>query len=150
MIQGIKSFEEKVMRSKMDPDHPGFQPLYQKAGWRRNEMARDKALKRGNWFKGGKEKEEWRNLTKTSSRRMNRKKFQKAGDKKGQVAIVVFVPSTKSGLLVRKLREREEEMAALTGFKIKYQEAGGKKLINSFEKDLGERKTLWQNSMSTL
>ena len=124
------------MRSKMDPDHPGFQPLYQKAGWRRNEMAREKALKRGNWFKCGKEKEEWRNLTKTSSRRGNRKKFQKAGDKKGQAATVVFVQSTKGGLLVRKLREREKEMAALTGFEIKYQEAGGKKLINSFEKDL--------------
>jgi hypothetical protein len=57
---------------------------------------------------------------------MNRKKFQKAGDKKGQAATVVFVPGTKGGLLVRKLRERDE-MAALTGFKIKYQEAGGKK-----------------------
>ena len=29
-------------------------------------------------------------------------------------------------------------MAALTGLRIKYQEAGGKKLINSFEKDLGK------------
>ena len=72
-----------------------------------------------------------KNLTKTSSRRMNRKKFQKAGDKKGQAATVVFV-------LVRKLREREEEMAALTCLNIKYQESGGKKLINSFEKDLGK------------
>ena len=121
VIQGIKSFEGKVMRSKLDPDHPGFQPLYQKAGWRRNEMAREKALKRGNWFKGRKEKEEWRNLTKTSSsRRMNRNRFQKAGDRKGQAAIVVFVPSNKGGLLVRKLRERKEEMAALTGFNINY------------------------------
>ena len=47
-------------------------------------MAREKALKRGNWFKGGKEKEEWKNLTKTSNRRMNKKKFRKAGDRKYQ------------------------------------------------------------------
>ena len=29
VIQGIKSFEEKVMRSKMNLDHPEFKPLYQ-------------------------------------------------------------------------------------------------------------------------
>ena len=51
---------------------------------------------------------------------------------------MVFVPSTNGGLLVRKLSEREEDMTALTGFKIKYQEAEGKKLINSFENDLGQ------------
>jgi hypothetical protein len=32
---------------------------------------------------------------------------------------VVFVPSTKGGALTRKLREREEVLAGLTGFKIR-------------------------------
>ena len=53
---------------------------------------------------------------------------------------VVFIPSTKGGLLVGKLREEEDKMAALTGFRIKFQEAGGSKLVDSFEKDLGKGK----------
>jgi hypothetical protein len=48
---------------------------------------------------------------------------------------LVFIPSTKGGLLVGKLREEEDRMAAFTGFRVKFQEAGGSKLIDSFEKD---------------
>ena len=47
-------------------------------------------------------------------------------------SIVVFIPSTRGGLLVGKLREEEDRMAGLTGFRIKFQEAGGSKLIDSF------------------
>ena len=53
---------------------------------------------------------------------------------------VFFISSTKGGLLVGKLREEEDKMAALTGFRIKFQEAGGSKLVDSFEKDLGKGK----------
>ena len=61
-------------------------------------------------------------MTKTSRRL---KGFQKAGNKRGaQAATVVFVPSTKGGLLVKKLKEKEESLAEMTGFKIMYQEAG--------------------------
>ena len=31
--QGIRAFDEKVKRSRLDEDHPGYQPLYPKAGW---------------------------------------------------------------------------------------------------------------------
>ena len=41
-------------------------------------------------------------------------------------------------MLVRKLNEEEDRMADLTGFRIKFQEAGGSKLVNCFEKDLGK------------
>ena len=50
--QGIRAFDEKVKRSRLEITHPGFQPLYQKAGWRRDERTKEKALKKGNWFKG--------------------------------------------------------------------------------------------------
>jgi hypothetical protein len=50
--KGIGAFEEKVERSKLEVEHPGYQPLYPKAGWRKNERSKEKALKRGNWFKG--------------------------------------------------------------------------------------------------
>ena len=69
-----------------------------------------------------------------------RKTFQRAV-KPGQdksAATVVFVPSTNGSLLLKTLKEDEERMAALTGFKIKYQEAGGSVLCNAFCKDLGK------------
>ena len=49
----------------------------------------------------------------------------------------MFVPSSKGGILVRKLREREEILAELTGFRIKYQEAGGTQLKSMFSTYLG-------------
>jgi hypothetical protein len=49
----------------------------------------------------------------------------------------VFVPSTRGSTLVRSLREEEEGMAEITGFRVKYQEAGGSLLSNAFDKNLG-------------
>ena len=57
---------------------------------KKNEMAREKALKRGNWFEGGGDKEEWKKLTKTTDRRMNKKKVQKAESKNGEAATLLF------------------------------------------------------------
>ena len=56
--QGIRAFEEKVRRSKLEDDHPGYQPLFPKAGWKKDLKSKEKALKRGNWFKGSNDKEE--------------------------------------------------------------------------------------------
>ena len=66
--------------------------------------------------------------------------FQKDGKKSIIPSSVIFVPSTRGGLLLRRLKEKEDQMSDLTGFKVKFQEAGGSKLINSFEKDLGKGK----------
>ena len=57
-----------------------------------------------------------------------------------RTATVVFVASTKGGILARKLREREEVMSEITGFKIRIQEAGGTQLRNKFNTDLGKGK----------
>ena len=34
--QGIRSFDEKIRRSRLEVSHPGFQPLYPKVGWRKD------------------------------------------------------------------------------------------------------------------
>ena len=72
---------------------------------------------------------------------MRKKAFLKDGNVRGGKnttnTTVVFVPSTKAGLLVRKLKEEEDRMADVTGFRIKLQEAGGK-LVNYLKKDVGE------------
>ena len=72
------------------------------------------------------------------------KRNQKAGNKQPMAGnnvptkTVVFVPSTKGGLLVRKLREKENTLGGMTGFRIKFQEAGGTKLSILFSADLGK------------
>ena len=50
---------------------------------------------------------------------------------------VVFVPSTRGGILLSSLKEEEDKMAEMTGFRIKYQEAAGSILANAFNKNLG-------------
>ena len=49
---------------------------------------------------------------------------------------VIFVPSTRGGILKRKLREREDELARLTGFSIKFQKAGGTQMLRMFSTNL--------------
>ena len=49
--QGVKSFAEKVRRSHLDVRDSGYHPLYPKEGWRKDDKSKEKALKRGNWFK---------------------------------------------------------------------------------------------------
>ena len=46
-----------------------------------------------------------------------------------EVKTVVFVPSIRGGILVRRLREREETLANITGFGIKFEEAVGTQLL---------------------
>ena len=142
--QGIRAFDNKVKRSLLETDDPGYHPLFPKAGWRRNTKSKAKALKRATWFRGGRDETEqaWKPLPRSrpSGRIMKRGKiFRKAG-KPGTITennTVVFVPSTKGGTLIRSLKEDEDRMAEITGFRIKFQEAGGNILANAFNTNLG-------------
>jgi hypothetical protein len=49
---------------------------------------------------------------------------------------ILTTPSTRGGILTRKLREREDELARLTGFNIKFQEAGGTQMLRMFSTHL--------------
>ena len=51
---------------------------------------------------------------------------------------IMFFPSSKDGLLLKMLKERESEMYRITGFKIKFVEAGGTPLGKLFSPDLGK------------
>ena len=102
-------------------------------------------MKKGNWFKG-EMKEDWKSKTKTVRKRALLMDGSVARNKNTTNTTVVFVPSTKGGLLVKKLKEEEDRMAEVTGFRTKFQEAGGSKLINCFEKDLGKGQNCCRNS----
>ena len=145
MEQGIRAFDAKVKRSRLDIQHPGFQKLFPKAGRKKDMKSREKAMKRGNWFRGKVDKEPWEELqVPRSGGRVikKRKPFRKEGKSKLKKAAstVVFVPSTKESVLVKSLREDEDRMEELTGFRVKYQEAGGSVLSNAFNKNLGNGK----------
>ena len=51
---------------------------------------------------------------------------------------VMFIPSTRNGILIKALKEAETEMSKITRFKVRYQEAGGIQLARLFSTDLGK------------
>ena len=67
------------------------------------------------------------------------KVFQKAGKEKDRIetSSVVFVPPTRGGKTIEMLKEKEVDLANITKFRIRYQEAGGTKLGLLFSTDLG-------------
>ena len=77
-----------------------------------------------------------------ANRGVNVKGFQKDGKKKDDAKIdtttVMFIPSTRGGLLTSMMRERETEMSSITRFKVKMHESGGIKLAGLFSTDLAK------------
>ena len=66
-----------------------------------------------------------------------KKKFMQAGEKI-TTSTVMFIPSTRNGILIKALKEAETEMSKITRFKVRYQEAGGIQLARLFSTDLGK------------
>ena len=99
-------------------------------GWKRNERSKKKALQKRNWFMDNDEKKDTGNEKDFSKGNKRKKGFLKAG--RIPTTTVVFVPNTKAGLLHKKLREREDKLSEITGFRMRFQEAGGSQLKNSF------------------
>ena len=116
--KGIRAFEDKVERSRLAEDNPSYQPLYPKAGWRKNLRSKEKAMKRGTWFKGGQKDGKMNKVNKRSGR-VGKKTSLKAGKSiiKKAAATVMFVPSTKGSTLLMSMREDEDKMADMTGFR---------------------------------
>ena len=65
-----------------------------------------------------------------------KKAFQQ--DRKMETSTVMFIPSTRGGLLTRMMREREFELSKITKFKVKMQEAGGIQLARLFSTELAK------------
>ena len=99
--------------------------------------SKEKALKRGNWFKGSQKDGSMRGVAGKGGR--VGKPFRKAGkpNKDMKAATVVFVPSTRGSILIQSLKDEEQRMSEITAFKVKFQEAGGTPLTNAFDKNLG-------------
>jgi hypothetical protein len=95
-----------------------------------------KAQAQENWFRGDKEQEE--------DGKLARKPVQKAGsknklDRRIQPTTVMFVPSTRNGTLIKMMRQNEEKLVEMTGFRISYSEAGGTQLGRYFSTNLAAK-----------
>ena len=53
-----------------------------------------------------------------------------------QTSTVMFIPSTRGGMLTKMMRDREFELSKIIKFKVKMQEAGGIQLARLFSSDL--------------
>ena len=86
-----------------------LKPLYPKAGWKKNEKSKEKALKSWNWYKGAGKEKSGNKIPKVKAG-LKRRCFLRSGDrlKLKNVATVVFVPSTKGSTLLKSLRDDEQ------------------------------------------
>jgi hypothetical protein len=143
-LRGLKNYLTKLKRSCLEAGNPGYQPMYMGTSWRKNLRKKEKLLSKNNWYKG---KARSCDGLETGIGHGGRKgKDMKTGNRKDTIcSTVVFVPNTRGGLLVRKLREREAIMKDLTGFGIKFMEDGGTQLKNSSSLDLGKGKHCGQD-----
>ena len=81
------------------------------------------------WYSREKEKEE---IERKRVRRQRREQVQlgKTEKKTVEVKSVIFIQQTKDSRLVRRLREVEERLGESTGYRIKFVEKVGEKLVD--------------------
>ena len=140
LINGITSFESKLMNCKLSKTDPKFRPLYQHSD-RNKKRLKKKAMSKANWFKDQEKTMDDESACKDEQVSRKRAKSKKSYQEDGRripTTTVMFVPNTKNGLLLAKLMEREEILSQLTGFRIKFAEAGGTQLGNMFSLDMGK------------
>ena len=94
----IKAFQKMVIEDKK-----GVKPLYRDKFWNSDERRDAKQNKKLNWYKNKK-------------------------DGSSKLQIVLFVPPTPGGGLVKDLQRREEELNKCNDERIKFVEAGGDKI----------------------
>ena len=112
VMASLLKYSTMLKNSLLSRNHPAYKPLhlgnkYNSYGrWRKKVMARE------SWFK---------DLRQKAGKK--RKNFQKAGEEKIQTSTVMFIPSTRGGMLTRLMKENEQELSRMTKFKVRYQEA---------------------------
>ena len=89
-------------------------------------------LARNNWYEDKTGEKEGTGLKDGKRRKMDMKDGRDV-----PTSTVVFVPPSKGGKLLGMLKDKEDELARITKFRVRYQEAGGTKLGLMFSTDLG-------------
>ena len=134
LIAGIIKYERKIKKSQLPPTHKDFKPFH--LGTNYDSLGRWKKGLIDNWFE--------EKLKDETGADIKMKTFLKAGktSEKTQktenikTSTVMFIPSTRGGLLTSKLKE--DGLVRMTRFRVKIQEAGGTKLAAMFSIDLAK------------
>ena len=140
IVSGLMGYERK----RKEAMRTG-RPLHVGAKDNKKGRIRKKLLEKSSWFKSRREKgqeelamEEEMKKCQDGSRKKDEvedsgrreKKKQSMEDKKKEVMTtsVMFVENTVGGILAKRLREKEERISKMTGYKIRIVEKGGQQL----------------------
>ena len=129
IISGIEKYTKKYNKSILPSSHKDFKPLHLGTNFNTLGRWRNKMLEKNNWYKDQKD-------GKDGGKGM-KKGNQMDGKEKVETTTVIFVPATRGGKLTEMLKTKEDELARITKFRVRYQEAGGTKLGLLFSTDLG-------------
>ena len=135
LIMGIIRYEIKLTNSLLSKTDPKYKPLHQPSGRSKVRMKR-KALAKTKWYRDQKVKEAG-----TEDGKVGRSRGVGKGERLGAIeciktledndiptSTVMFVPNTKAWVLLKMLKDREDVLARITGFRIKFTEAAGTQL----------------------
>ena len=131
-IAGIEKYTVKYKKSILPSNHEEYKPLHLGTKYNTHGRWKKKMQEGRNWYKD-------KEIDQTIGKGKRMKVSQKAGKEKERIetSSVVFVPPTRGGKLVEMLKDKEDDLANITKFRIRYQEAGGTKLGLLFSTDLG-------------
>ena len=108
LIAGIASYTTKLKNSLLSARHPSYKPLHLATNFNIMGRWKKKVMARERWYKDNETTED---ETKTNGRGKRKEKFQKDGNEKMQTTSVMFIPSSRGGLLTKMMREREQELS---------------------------------------
>ena len=133
-------------RRKLERREKKGQKQYQEAKDTLEKRTDDQLLEKTTWYKGDRKRKRENKESKYQYRppptkRRRGKQQQGAGKKeddkskdKPKVKAVMFVPFTKHSELANRLRDNEEKMESMSGYRMKVVERGGSKLVDLLHK----------------
>ena len=143
ILQAITKYEWMVERSLLEEKDRRYLPLYRNKGF---DQPRRKILKYilpSVWYTDDNIKDPYRNQWKNNIKRsFDRKKEKRISNwqskhesRSKRVTSTMFVPSSEEGLLMKKVKEKEESIAASTSWRIKILEKSGVPLSQSLSRN---------------
>ena len=115
LLSGISKFVKLVRASNLGKEEKGYKPLHQ-ASRRSLQRFRKKMMARQEWFKEKNDSEESPRNVRHQNDGIQRKQTRDPGV---PTTSVMFVLNTRRGILVNRLKEGEDELARITGFRIR-------------------------------
>ena len=127
ITSGLTGYTSKVRRAELEE-----RPLHRPAHSTLANRHKKKLTEKTSWYKPRKDKKLEEKIH--PPERKIKKKDYKKDHRNFEVRAVMFVPRTKGGVLATRLREAEEKLAEITGYKVKVVERGGMMILRCLHK----------------